>query len=152
MNKYSIPKPHGCNGVWRVSAASLFLVAVAACGGGGAPTGGSANSSGGTMGGSTSGTSGGTTTPTTGTAFTGDIILGAPEDTRIRVKLFSATQSGSVQLSWGLQSAAETRSSLTALQAGEPLEVLVEGLQPDSAYRWKLAFTASGSTSAVESN
>ncbi|NBU49131.1 MAG: metallophosphoesterase [Betaproteobacteria bacterium] len=85
-------------------------------------------------------------------AFTGDILLGAPEDTRVRVKLFSPTQSGTVQLSWGILSASESRGPVVALQAGEPLEVLVDGLQPDAAYRWKLAFTATGATGAVDSS
>lgn len=128
-----------------VVAACGLLFALASCGGGG---GSSTPATGG--GGSTA------TTPNTptaaNTAFTGDILLGAPEDTRIRVKLYSATQSGTVQLGWGRQSATESRSAPATLQAGEPLEVVVEGLQPDADYRWKLSFTAAGAAGAVDSS
>lgn len=131
--------------IWMTVSALAF--SLAACGGGG----GSGSSSAGNPPPSTDGGSSGSSGAAP-SAFTGDILLGAPEDTRIRVKLFSPTQSGSVQLSWGVQSANESRSAVATLRAGEPLEMLVEGLQPDAAYRWKLAFTASGATAAQDSN
>lgn len=158
MNSLLHCSMNGCRRTWPLVASAALLLALASCGGGGGggsasvapPVSGGGTTSGGSSGAGTTGSSGtGTTTPS---AFSGDILLGAPEDTRIRVKLFSPTQSGTVQLSWGLQSTSEARSNVATLQAGEPLEVLVEGLQPDSAYRWKLAFTANGAGSAVESN
>ena len=122
----------------------VLALLLTACGGG-------ASSGPGAPSASAGGNPGGVPPTTPATAFSGDILLGAPEDTRIRIKLLSMTQSGSVQLHWGRQSSSESRSAPAVLQAGEPLELTVDGLQPDAAYRWKLSFTASGASTAVDS-
>lgn len=122
----------------------VLALLLTACGGG-------ASSGPGAPSASAGGNPGGVPPTTPATAFSGDILLGAPEDTRIRIKLLSMTQSGSVQLHWGRQSSSESRSAPAVLQAGEPLELTVDGVQPDAAYRWKLSFTASGASTAVDS-
>ena len=138
--------------VARVAALSALsaLVTLSACGGGG----GSSSSTSTPIATTPDTSSGSGSTPSSGTAnaaFNGTVLLGAPEDTRLRVKLHSDTQSGTVQLSWGLASVDESRSTAATLVAGEPLELRVEGLQPDSAYRWRLAFTPTGAAGATNS-
>ena len=127
---------------WMVVALSALCLSCG--GGGGGSSGGGAPTSGTTPGNPT-----GPATP--GEAFTGTILLGAPEDTRVRVKLHSTDQSGSVQLSWGLASADEVRGPATPLVAGEPLELLVQDLQPGALYRWRIRYTRSGSSQTVDS-
>ena len=79
-------------------------------------------------------------------------MLGSPEPTRIRIKLYSATQAGSVRIRYGLQNATENQTAAFDLAAASPLEIVVEGLSPDSAYRYRVSYTATGANTAAESS
>ncbi len=104
-------------------------------------------------GGGGSGTDPAVVTPSVpSTAYNGDILLGAPEINRIRIKLYSATQSGTVRVRYGIQGIAESQTAIYDLAAATPLEIVVDGLAADSVYRYRIAFTATGATTASESD
>lgn len=84
-------------------------------------------------------------------AFAGDILLGAPETGRIRIKLFSSKQNGVVRIRYGQKSSTESQSTSYDLVAGTPTEIVLDGLVSDAAYRYRVAFTESGAGSANES-
>ena len=87
-----------------------------------------------------------------GTAFTGNVVLGSPTDTSIKVNVFSPSQSGTVFLVYGTASGTSTRQSPAAtLVAATPLELSLDGLSPDTQYTYRLYYQAStGSASAGE--
>lgn len=89
--------------------------------------------------------------PQLSSEFSGNILLGSPEPNRMRIKLFSASQSGSVRVLYGLQSATEAQTGSYELTAGSPLEIALEGLVSDSAYTYRLAFTATAADTPRES-
>ena len=82
-------------------------------------------------------------------AFGGSVVLGSPTGTTIKANVFSPDQSGTVQVTYGTASGAYSRQTLpSALAAGTPLELTLDGLTADTAYFYRLWFQAAGAASA----
>lgn len=118
----------------------LVFTALQACGGGAGST--PPPSSG-----------GGTTpppTPTPASVFTGNTVLGSPTDTAIAIKLFSADQNGSMSIEYGTQSGAYDKSTASAaLVAGQPLLVMLSGLNANTTYYYRANFQPTGGVLGV---
>lgn len=137
----------------RIAALTLSAALLVACGGGGG--GGTAGSpagstSGTTTGGTAGGTAGTPSTPSptaTATAFRGDILLGSPTATGIKVNVHSADQNGTVWLLHGSGPEALIRQTeRVALRAGTPVEFSLTGLQPNQRHHYRLHYQAEGQT------
>lgn len=92
-----------------------------------------------------------------GSAFKGSVILGSPSATRVVANVYSADQSGMVYLAWGPEASVSngqwpSQSAPVSLQADQPLEILIDGLDADSAYTYRLFFKASGADAYVNSD
>lgn len=86
-------------------------------------------------------------TPQISSGFDGTVVLGAPTANSVRLKLFSATQTGSFVVAFGPTSQAYTRqSSPVNLTAGMPAEVQLDGLTPNTEYFYRLQVTTSVGT------
>lgn len=86
---------------------------------------------------------------TDGASFRGSVVLGSPSDRAIRANLYSADQSGTAWLSWGLaQGVHNHRSEPVALVAGQPRELALDTLLPDARYHYRLHFQAAGAAAA----
>ena len=90
------------------------------------------------------------TTPTTAaTPFTGNIVLGSPTTTSIKLKLYSPDQSGTVWLGYGTTPGSYSRQSASAnLIAGQPLDLSLDALSADSTYSYQLNFQSAGASQA----
>lgn len=85
-------------------------------------------------------------------AFGGDIILGSPTDSSVRIKLFSTTQSGLVSLSYGVNGNNFTQNtSVKNLIAGTPLEFQIEGLPSDANINYAIKYQSDASLSPASS-
>ncbi|HRD99030.1 MAG TPA: metallophosphoesterase, partial [Rubrivivax sp.] len=74
-------------------------------------------------------------------AFAGSVVLGCPTDRSIRANVYAPAQAGQVWLMVGSQSGVyERQTDSTPLAAGQPVEIGIEGLQPDTAYVYRLQF------------
>lgn len=84
--------------------------------------------------------------------FRGNIVLGAPTTNSIKVNVFASDQSGTVQLQYGTTPGHhDQQSSVQALSAGQPLELNLTGLLPNTRYYYRLSFeSTSGSGSTGE--
>lgn len=80
-------------------------------------------------------------------SFRGNIVLGSPTDRSIKANVFAPDQSGTVWIAYGIAPGAYThQTAAQALAAGQPLEIALDDLAPDTAYRYRLHFQpASGS-------
>jgi phosphodiesterase/alkaline phosphatase D-like protein len=79
-------------------------------------------------------------------SFDGTIILGRPTDRSISANVLGSTDR-LVFFEYGLQSGVYSmQTGVTALPAGQPLEVLLDQLQPDSRYYYRLRFKGAGDT------
>mgnify|MGYP006282799747 CR=1 FL=1 len=86
-------------------------------------------------------------TPQISSAFDGSVVLGAPTTNTVRMKLFSATQSGSVIVAFGATSQAYSQQlHATNLTAGTPVELTLDGLKADTQYFYRLQITTSVGT------
>ena len=74
--------------------------------------------------------------------FRGNVILGTPTGQSIRANIYAAEDRGTVTVVFGPVGGAQRRSPAQAVVPGEPVEVLLEGLTPDTAYRYHLDFVA----------
>ncbi len=84
--------------------------------------------------------------------FNGDIVLGSPTANSIRIKLFSATQSGYVSLSYGYASNDLSQSTITKrLELGSPLEFQLETLRANSQIFYSVNFQRDINTIAATS-
>lgn len=85
-------------------------------------------------------------------AFDGNVLLGAPTASSLRVSLLSAAQSGTVALRYGPEASTTDQRETPAypLQAGEPLLIDLSGLSADTAYRYRVVYRATGATQAAE--
>ena len=82
-------------------------------------------------------------------AFGGNVVLGSPTGTAIKVNVFSPDQSGTVYVAYGTASGAYGhQSASTVLAAGTPVELSLDGLAADTAYYYRLWFQAAGAVSA----
>ncbi|TXI90089.1 MAG: hypothetical protein E6Q34_09540, partial [Burkholderiaceae bacterium] len=85
--------------------------------------------------------------------FSGDIVLGAPTDSSVRIKLMSTTQSGLVSIGYGSSLNALTQTTATKnLTANSPLEFQLEGLPTDSQVFYVVNFQSDPSLVAAKSN
>jgi len=87
------------------------------------------------------------------TSFDGNIVLGSPTDTSIKVSVFSQAQSGLFYLAYGKSPGVScdpqtgtVQTTPFALAAGTPLELALEGLDVDTPYYYNLCFQMSGET------
>ena len=86
---------------------------------------------------------------TAATAFNGNIVLGSPTTTSIRLKLYSPDQSGTVWLSYGTTPGNYSKQSAPAsLLAGQVLDLSLDALSADSAYSYQLNFQFAGTSQA----
>ena len=73
--------------------------------------------------------------------FNGNIVLGAPTDNSIAIKVFSADQAGSISVDFGKQAGQYSQSTKAiALQAGQVALVSIDGLSADTLYYYRLNF------------
>lgn len=78
-------------------------------------------------------------------AFNGNVILGSPTANSIKANVFSPDQSGSIYIEYGTTNAVYTRQTTpTELQASKPLELVLDDLQADTGYYYRLVFQATG--------
>lgn len=76
-----------------------------------------------------------------GPAYNGTIILGAPTDSSIAIKLFSADQNGTVTVSYGSSSGGPYSASLSApLFAGVPATISLAGLGANTRYYYLVRY------------
>jgi len=79
--------------------------------------------------------------------FSGTVILGRPTDTSVTANILSPDGSGVVFIAFGTASGAYTRQTTTqALQAGSPLEAMLDALSSDTQYYYRLYFRQTGAT------
>lgn len=77
--------------------------------------------------------------------FAGKIILGSPAATSVKAKILSNDKSGTAQISYGTSTNVyDTRTPLVSVQAGEPLEIQVDGLNENTQYYYRLIFKGAG--------
>jgi hypothetical protein len=92
--------------------------------------------------------------PPAAVAFNGNVLLGAPTFDSVRVSVLSAEQSGTVSIAFGTASGSyERRTASYAVQPGQPLALLLDGLAPDSRYFYRLEFkpaAAAASSASAE--
>ena len=80
-------------------------------------------------------------------SFDGNIVLGCPTATSIRANVYSPDQSGTVYLAYGTAPGAYTLQTVASvLQAAMPLEIALDGLNPDMQYYYRLYLQATGET------
>lgn len=80
--------------------------------------------------------------------FSGNVVLGAPTQNSVKANLYSPDQSGTVSISYGLQSGVYPQKTASAnLTAGQPLELNLDQLQADARYYYRVNFQATGSVS-----
>jgi phosphodiesterase/alkaline phosphatase D-like protein len=83
--------------------------------------------------------------PSTGT-FPGTILLGSPTDRSVTACLLSGAGL-EAYLEYGAASGAYTgQTTPVRLPAGEPVEVVMEGLKPDTSYFYRLRYRGTGET------
>jgi len=110
-----------------------ILNALCSCGGGGGGVGSSTGA------GNVTGTQ--IPTTTTPSVFNGNIVLGAPTDNSIAIKLYSADQNGSITVEYGKLPGQYSQSSKTSnLQSNQTLLVSLEGLSANTAYYYRVNF------------
>jgi hypothetical protein len=82
-------------------------------------------------------------------AFDGSLLLGSPTGDSVRLNLLSADQNGTVSVAYGTAAgvyAAQTPSG--TLVAGQPLELVLAGLAPDTRYFYRVNFMAASSAAS----
>jgi hypothetical protein len=81
-------------------------------------------------------------TPEVTGAFAGNVVLGTPTTNAIRANVFSPTQSGRVALRYGQASGQlDLQTASLALQAGQPVELTLTNLSPNTRYYYRLDYT-----------
>ncbi|MBI3712302.1 MAG: DUF4214 domain-containing protein [Burkholderiales bacterium] len=88
--------------------------------------------------------------------FNGNVVLGAPTQNSVKANIYSPDQSGTVSISYGLQSGVYPQKTASAsLIAGQPLEMNIDQLQADARYYYRVNFQSSsgvGSGPVAEAN
>jgi len=83
--------------------------------------------------------------------FSGNVVLGSPTTQSVKVNVYAADQSGNVTVDWGLSPSALDRSTASyALQAGQPLEIALEGLLPNQRHHYRLRHLTSDGKTATQ--
>jgi hypothetical protein len=90
------------------------------------------------------------TSPIVTGAFNGNIVLGAPTATSIKINVFSLTQAGSVSVAYGTSSGTfDKQTLLSTLVAATPLEMSLDGLSSGTRYYYRVNYrSADGSVTA----
>jgi hypothetical protein len=82
--------------------------------------------------------------------FDGNVILGVPTDTSITASVFSPDQNATIFLSYGLKSQQATwQSPVVALVAGQPSNIVLSNLLPNTNYFYQLNVQLSSSSGYV---
>jgi hypothetical protein len=117
------------------------MVVLSACGGGGG--GGTPVSS--NLGSNTGST---TSSPTnTAVTFRGDIVLGSPSASSVKVNVYSADQSGTVSIVYGSSPDVLMRQTeRQALRAGTPIEFTLMGLNANQRHHYRLQYESDANT------
>ncbi|MDI4634568.1 metallophosphoesterase [Pelomonas sp. V22] len=77
-------------------------------------------------------------------------MLGAPSNTSIHVNLLSPDQSGQVWISYGKEPGQySAQTAVQSLRAGQPLDLLIGSLAPDTRYYYRTNFQRLGNTTAL---
>jgi hypothetical protein len=80
-----------------------------------------------------------------GSNFTGTIVLGAPTNSSVRIKIFAGNQSGTAQIRYGTAPATYGQeTAATPLVAGMPLEFSLTGLAANTQYYYQLRYQDQG--------
>ncbi len=83
-------------------------------------------------------------------SFRGNIVLGVPEDTSIKVSVFAPDQTGTVYLAYGTTPGSYAQQTTpVALSAGKPLTIALAGLTPNARYYYRLYLQSADSNEAV---
>ena len=78
-------------------------------------------------------------------SFHGNIVLGSPTATSIKIKVFSPDQGGSIYIAYGpAPNASDQQTAASVLQAAQTQELILEGLAADAQYYYRLYFQATG--------
>jgi hypothetical protein len=118
---------------------------LAACGGGSGPAGPSSPADAAPATGASSGAATG--------PFDGNVVLGSPTATSVRVNVYSTGPSGEVFLGFGTTPGVYSRQTgRTALVAGKPLELLLDGLQADTDYFYRLNYRSGDGTASASTD
>jgi len=85
-------------------------------------------------------------------AFGGEILLGEPTDTSIKLKILAAGQGGTVVIAYGTASGRYVSQSASAsMAASQPLTLTLDGLAPNTSYFYRLRLqTPSGQSETAE--
>jgi hypothetical protein len=82
-------------------------------------------------------------------SFRGNIVLGSPTGSSIRVNVFAPDQSGTVWIGYGTSAGLYDRQSSSAsLTAGSPVEVTLSGLSANTRYYYRLYYQPAGDSRA----
>jgi PKD repeat protein len=82
-------------------------------------------------------------------SFRGSVLLGSPTETSIKANVVSPDQSGTVWLKYGTSPGTyDKQTAPTALSAGKPLIMSVDGLTGDTRYYYRLYFQPSVGTAS----
>jgi hypothetical protein len=80
-------------------------------------------------------------------SIAGNIVLGAPTATSIKINLLSPDQDGAAYLAYGNSPDVYEQQTVTvALVAGKPLELIIKGLRSNEQYYYRLYFQATGNS------
>jgi hypothetical protein len=74
-------------------------------------------------------------------SFSGNIVLGSPTATSIKISVFSPDKSGTVFLRYGTSPGGyDKQTATTTIAVSDPLELLLEGFTGDTRYYYRLYF------------
>lgn len=80
-------------------------------------------------------------------SFTGNIVLGSPTGTSIKANVFSPDQNGIVSIAYGATPGVyDKQTAPFALVATKPLEIAIDGLNPNTRYFYRLMYQAASGT------
>jgi len=84
--------------------------------------------------------------------FPGDIVLGVPTDTSIRMKLYAADRSGTVTVSYkAVGGTVEQQTAAQTLSRAKVLSVALSDLKPNTAYQYRVTLQQGGSAPDIVS-
>ncbi len=79
--------------------------------------------------------------------FQGNIVLGTPTDNSIHASVYSAAQSGSISLRAGIKTGLyDISTTPVAMTAGQPVDILLASLKPDTRYYYRLQYRSNDGT------
>ncbi len=79
--------------------------------------------------------------------FAGNVVLGVPTTSSVQANVYAPDQSGTVTISYGLQSGVYIQKTATVnLTAGQPVAITLDQLQSDARYYYRLYFQSANGT------